>query len=231
MIICLANIKIKINNRFDFIKELCRDYLCEGEPDFTVEVTDDELRIERELSGEEYSDGYIESVCVYRKIGYRLPEFDAFILHSAAIEVDKKAYLVLAKSGVGKTTHICLLKQLLGHKMKVINGDKPIVRFIDSKPVVFGTAWQGKENLGENRCAEISSLLFLKRGDTPEITPISQNEAALLLMRQILIPKDEQTATKALDLADRLLKTVKLYSLSATPEISSAEVSVTVIGE
>ena len=40
MIICLANIKIKINNRFDFIKELCRDYLCEGEPDFTVEVTD-----------------------------------------------------------------------------------------------------------------------------------------------------------------------------------------------
>ena len=231
MIICLANIKIKINNRFDFIKKLCQDYLSQGEPDFTVEVTDEELRAERELSGEEYSDGYIESVCIYRKIGQRLPEYDAFILHSAAIEVDKKAYLVLAKSGVGKTTHICLLKRLLGHKMKVINGDKPIVRFIDSKPVVFGTAWRGKENFGENRSAEISSLLFLKRGDTPEISPLPENEAVIPLMRQILIPKDEQTATKALSLADRLLKTVKLYSLSATPEISSAEVSVTVIGE
>ena len=231
MIISLANIKIEINNLFDFLLKLCKDYLCEGEPDFFVEVTDEEIEKERNSSELQYSDGYLESVCAYRKIGQILPHYNAFILHSAAVEIDGNAYLFLAKSKVGKTTHIRFLKELLGDRLTIINGDKPIVRFIDDKPFVFGTAWQGKENFGCNKSAPIKALVFLQRGEKSEITHINSPQAALLLMRQILIPKDEETAKKALSLADKILNETKLYSLFATNDIESAKVSFSMIGE
>ena len=54
MIISLANIKIEIKNRFDFLLRFCKDYLCEGEPDFCIEVTDEEA--------EEYLQKVAESI-------------------------------------------------------------------------------------------------------------------------------------------------------------------------
>ncbi len=231
MIICLAGIKIEVKNRFDFLSKQCRDYLSDGEPDFSVEVNDEDLIKEREVSIREFSDGYLESVCVYREIGKRLPEFGAFILHSAAVEINKEAYLFLAKSGVGKSTHIGLLKEYLKDKVSVINGDKPIVRFIDGEPFVFGTPWQGKEKWGENKSAKIRALCFLHRGEKNEIFRAEPKDTALLFMRQILIPSERPALEKTLKLADELLNKTTLYKLFCTPEIEAAKVSASMVGE
>lgn len=231
MIICLAGIKIEIKNRYSFLPSLCRDYLCEGEADFSVEVSDADLEKEREMSEKKFSDGYLESVCVYREIAKHLPEFNAFILHSAAVEIGGEAYLFLAKSGVGKSTHIRLLKEYLGEKVCIINGDKPIVRFIDSVPFVFGTPWQGKENWGEKKSAKIRALCFLNRGEKNEIFKISPKDAVLPFMRQILIPNEKEPLEKTLKLSDEILNKTTLYKLFCTPDIEAAKLSASMVGE
>ena len=62
----IADLVIEIDNRYDFVKRMCRDYIEEEEPaTFSVCVTDADLEEERAASEEKFSDGYIDSVCVY----------------------------------------------------------------------------------------------------------------------------------------------------------------------
>ena len=64
-----------------------------------------------------------------RKLAEWLPLHDAFVLHSATFDVDGVGVVFAAHSGTGKTTHMLLWQKLLGDKMTIVNGDKPIVRF------------------------------------------------------------------------------------------------------
>ena len=81
-VIKLAGIRIRIENRFPFIERQCRDYLCEGEDAaFSVSVTPDEI-LEEQKHGE-FSDGYCESICVYRHICEILPSYNIFLMHSS----------------------------------------------------------------------------------------------------------------------------------------------------
>ena len=68
-VIKIADIKIAIKNKFDFIVRQCEEYLIESnDVDFSVEVSNEEFLAEKNASGEKFSDGFIESVCIYRNI-------------------------------------------------------------------------------------------------------------------------------------------------------------------
>ena len=96
----IAGIPIGIDNRYKYIKQHCRGYEIEGkEPDFTVSVTEEE--IEKAQNPEKpRSKGYVESLCLYRKIGLRLAKYQTFLMHSAVVTVDGKAYAFTAPSGL-----------------------------------------------------------------------------------------------------------------------------------
>ena len=79
IVISIADIPIGIENRHKFIVALSKDYLTDSEPVFTVSASDEEIAREREMSDDEFSDGYLESIVVFRKIAERLPEFDAVV--------------------------------------------------------------------------------------------------------------------------------------------------------
>lgn len=225
MVIKLADVAVKVNNRYEYIVNQCEKYLSDSHPDFEVTVSDEEIKKERSLSEYPFEDGYFESLCAYRHIAENLPDYNALLIHAAAIEVEGWAYLFLAKSGTGKTTHIKLWRKLLGEKVNMINGDKPIVRFIDGVPYACGTAWCGKEKWERNVKVPIKALCFVSRGEVDEILKITSDKAVTKLLRQTYIPKDSLRAEKALTLLDRLLQTTKQYELYCTPNISAAEVS------
>lgn len=221
----IANLTVEIKNKFNFLEDMCKNYLSQNAPDFCVEVSESEIEKERSLSDYPFEDGYLESLCAYRQIAENLPDYDALLIHGAAIEVNGEAFIFLAKSGVGKSTHIKLWRKLLGEKVKIVNGDKPIVRFIDGVPYACGTAWCGKEKWERNVKVPIKALCFVSRGEVDEILKITSDKAVTKLLRQTFIPKDSLRAEKALTLLDRLLQTTKQYHLYCTPNISAAEVS------
>ena len=203
--------------------------------DFAVSTTPADIEFERAKSAaedraeghavREYKDPYLETLAVYRKIAERLPEYGGFLIHGSCIAVDGQAYLFTAKSGTGKSTHARLWMRLLGEKAQYINDDKPLVRFRDGVPLIYGTPWDGKHHLSANASAPLRAVCILERSAENHIKKISAAEAYPMLVQQTYRPADPLALAKTLQLLDRLAKCVSFYRLGCNMEPQAAEVS------
>lgn len=214
-VIELAGVRIRIDNRYPFIERQCRAFLCEGEDAvFTVRASSDDI-LEESNHGE-FSDGYCESICLYRLICEKIAEHNVFLMHSSVIEVDGHAYAFCAKSGVGKSTHTRLwLKNI--PNARVLNGDKPLFKLEDDGSVTaFGTPWNGKENWGENISAPLVGICFLERGATNSIRPATEEEIIPRLSHQLYLRGARDSVNRRLMMMDALVNAVPYYVLSCT---------------
>lgn len=225
-IIEIAQVKIKINNKYEYLNHFCKDFIITSDNyDFEVSVNEDEIDNERKLAEEPFSNGYYESLCMYRKICYKMLDYNAFIMHAATIKIDDYAYMFLAKSGTGKTTHCRLLKEYLNDRMSFINGDKPIIKIIDGIPYAFGTPWNGKERYGSNTYAEIKALVFIERNEENSIIKLNGKDILPKVIHQILIPTSEYEVDKTFNLLNILLNKTNSYLLKCNMNIDAAECS------
>ena len=221
----MAGIPIGIDNRYEYIERLCRGYEIEGKaPDFTVSVTEEELQKAQDAE-RPYSSGYLESLCLYRKICLRLAKYQAFLMHSAVVAVDEKAYVFTAPSGTGKTTHIRLWLEMLGERVQVLNGDKPLYRFIDGVLYACGTPWQGKEHMGENIMRPVQGICFLEQSPENHIRTLSASEVTRRIFRQLLLPQEEDELDRYWALLEKMLDTVPFYLLECNREPEAARLS------
>lgn len=220
----IADLTVEIVNKYPALAAQCKRWECEsGAPDIRVQVSDAQIA---EARGDgRYADDYLESICAYRELCCALPAFDAMLLHASTFTIDGYAYALCAASGTGKSTHTRLLKELLGPRMDIVNGDKPIIRFTDGVPVAYGTPWCGKEGWGKNRSAPLAGIVFLERSGQNFVQELSPSAAARLIMHQIIRPQDGGMAEKTLALTDRLLESVKLWRLGCNISREAAELS------
>ena len=219
----LADLTIRIENRFPFLEEKCRRYMAEAEtPDFTIAVNEAELMAEEAANT---NPGYAESLAVYRKIAEEILLHDGFLMHGAVVETNGEGVAFLAKSGVGKTTHMALWKKYLGDNLQVVNGDKPLIRFFDGVPYAYGTPWAGKEGLERNTCVPLKAKCFLSRGTENETVPVKKEEAFMQLLPQLYTPKDGAKMGALLDLVGRLIEKVSFYSIRCTMDPEAAEIA------
>lgn len=224
MVIRIAGITIDVKNKYGYFDDFAKEFIYEGEPDFTVEVPDEVMQ--KVISqNPDFSDGYLESLEIYRIICRRILDYDAMLMHCAAVCVDGEAYLFTALSGTGKTTHINLWREKFGDRFLVVNGDKPIVRLKDGRFFVCGTPWRGKENYGHNVVAPIKAICILERGEKNEIRKIQPHEAISTVLTQTLRTDDINETEKVLMLIDKLLGNVPFYVLRCNMEKEAAEVS------
>ena len=169
-----------------------------------------------------------KSPVVQHIIAEWLPLHDAFLLHSACFDVNGIGVAFAAASGTGKTTHMLLWQQLLGDKMTVVNGDKPIVRFFEDEPetpYAYGTPWCGKERLGCNMRTPLKHICFIERADKNSCEPIDKSDAVNLIFNQVYMPKDPAAMMKTMQLIDRLLSCCKLWKIKCNMEPDAAETS------
>ncbi len=219
----IAEFNIEINNRGGYLARLCEKYLGDFEsPDFTLSVSDEDILKETVKSP---SKAYAESLIACRKLAYRLPQKDAFLLHAATFEIKGHGIALLAKSGTGKSTHMLLWKQLFGDEVSIVNGDKPIVRIKDGLPVAYGTPWCGKEGFSENRGVRLTDICFIVRSDRNETVAISPADAVERLLSQIIIPSGSENILKLTELLDQTVKNCRLWEIRCNTEIESAQIS------
>ncbi len=218
----LAQLNIAIDNKYQYIEDMCKDYITDKAADFTVAVTDEEIKAEESVEGD-YPAGYLESLAVYRKIADRIIDYDGFLMHGVILDVEDVGVAFCAKSGTGKTTHMLLWKQLLGGKCTIINGDKPLVRIIDGNVYAYGTPWAGKEGFNKNDKTKLKKLCFINRSEENEVIPCTGRDVLEQLMSQIFIPQNGIRLLKTLDLLDRLIKSTDIYSIKCNMDISAAE--------
>lgn len=222
----IADLNIRLHNRYGYTEELCREYVTDAkEIDFEVRVTEDDIAKEIKDSDSPVDEAYAESVCLHREIADRLWKYDAFLLHAALIECDGRGYAFAARSGVGKSTHITLWRKNFGRRVRAINGDKPIIRMTEQGPVAYGTPWNGKERLGENRSCALNALCFLERGEKNEIQSISMTDGVLRMFNQLYFPRSEEAITRTMDLVDSFAQRMPFFRLFCNMEDDAAIVA------
>lgn len=226
----LADFDILIHARHTYTATQCRAYLTpspltEETADLTVCASPEELALEREKNPPQMTDGYLESICIYRAICRQLPPLGGMLLHAAVISDGRYGYAFTANSGVGKTTHIKLWQQAFGKDIAIINGDKPIIRKRDGKWYAYGTPWCGKENWNVNTSVPLAGICFLRRGETNTVAPYPTESAVMDIMPQLLIPDDPVALMATLDMLDGILTEIPLYELHCTISEEAARIA------
>ena len=222
MIYEIAGLRVLLDNQYSFTDKFCQAYLAEDQTspvDIVSRVSQEDLMAEKNLSPQ-YSDGYIENICLYRNLCLQLPAFNRMLLHAAVLEYNGNGYAFLGRSGAGKSTHTGLWLKYVGGK--IVNGDKPILSFNQTEVIAHGTPWMGKEGRGYKASVPLKALCFIEQAKENKIVKLTQSQLSTRLFSQLLIPSEEAAAIKTLDLTDLFLQLVPGYVLYC--DISEAAV-------
>ena len=241
MFIKLAGRTIRIETLYSYVEEYCKDYIVEkqDQADLSFWVVQEDIDFERQKSEKEdraegvpvrfFSDEYLETLALYRKIAERMPFFDTVLFHGSAIAVDGEGYLFTARSGTGKSTHTRLWRELLGERAVMVNDDKPLIRIgTDGNATVYGTPWDGKHRLSNHIAVPLRAVCLLERAEENSIREITKSEAYPMLLQQTYRPADREAMARTLGLIDRM--GVKLYRLACNMDICAAELAYHTMG-
>ncbi len=213
MKIKVAELIVELSPIFDMLKSRVAPYEYTGErkPDIVFD----------EITEKYYEDFHNEfpsltiAECEYLCTGFyffeKLLGFDGIMLHSSCVAKDGKAYLFSADCGTGKSTHTHLwLKYLDG--AYIINDDKPALRFVNGRLLVFGSPWSGKTAESSYGGVEVGGIAFLYRGGN-SIAPLTPEKAIPLFFKQTNRNIGSRFTPIMLEMLDRVLTSVPLYEL------------------
>lgn len=231
----IAGVVIAIRSVYPLIHDYCADYRWEGEPELDICIEQKNIDFERVKSAREdelegipersFSDDYLETLAVYRKIADALLDRGTILFHGSAIAVDGRAVLFTAKSGTGKSTHTRLWRETFGQRAQMINDDKPLLWVKDDGVLVCGTPWDGKHRLSTNCMVPLEAICVLERGQDNAICPISAREMLPMLIQQSHRPTAPAAASQRLQVLDKLTKQVKFYRLRCNMDPEAARVA------
>ncbi len=224
-VIKLAGKNIEINHRYEYIKELCRDYMTDEEAELSVSVTDEDILAEVAVSEGLFGCEICEATCIHREITNSLVKYGIILIHSAVIAVDGAAYVFAAKSGVGKSTHIGLWQSLFGDRAVVLNGDKPMFGFEGDVLMAYGTPWRGKEQLGQNISMPVGGFCFIERDDENIIEKADSTVTVDRLFHQVLLPACPSDLDIFMKVLNKIIKAIPFYTLKCNMEPRAARVA------
>lgn len=222
----IAELNVRMESRYAPTRRYCSDYIVDAtDAEIAAQTSDDEIDAELKLYDSPHGREYCESICLYRSIAEKLPLFDRFVFHGAAVMAAGKGYIFTAPSGTGKTTHVGLWLETFGDRVSVINGDKPIVRMHGGEAIVYSCPWAGKEGWKSNTFASLGGICLIHRGKENRIRRIDPSEYFDELMHQVYIPKNSEAMLKTLELMDALAKAVPFYLLECDISEEAARTS------
>ena len=235
-----AGITVEIDSLYGDVHTLCRDYRADGRSEMRLRTTAEDIAFERVRSAREgaregrsartFSDGYLETLALYRQLAERLPAYGTVLFHGSCVAVDGAGYLFTARSGTGKSTHTRLWREMLGERAVMVNDDKPLLHIDGAGAVAFGTPWDGKHRLSRNMSVPLRALCLLTRAAENRIEPIGAAEAYPMLLQQVYRPLDSAALEQTLRLVDRLAASVSLWRLGCNMDAAAARIAFTAMG-
>lgn len=215
----IAGVRFKLTVTDPFTQQYIDAYRVDGEdaPE-TMVITQEDIAFERTIQPNA-SIGLLTCCAVCRNLSRMLLyRYDGMLVHSAAMLYEGKAYLFVAPSGTGKTTHVMLWKKCMGDKMAILNGDKPFLRRNGDEITVYGSPWQGKEDYGMNASAPLGGVIFVNRDVENSVRHATVPEALQRLALATVLPEDAEGRSKVLDFVDHICKTVPVGMLYCNME-------------
>lgn len=231
----IAGVSVTVQPLFQSTKEYCRPYLSDKAPDFSVEVTRDDLdheqklleleAVEEGLKIRKFKEPFLERSTIQRRVADYLLSRNILMLHGSTVAVDGCAYLFTAPCGTGKSTHTRLWRELFGERAIMVNDDKPFLRITEDGVLAYGSPWSGKHGLAANVCVPLKGICSLQRGKENLIHRVEAEQLRDLLCHQAHRPEAPVLAEKSAVLVHRIMELVPLWELSCNKEPDAARVS------
>lgn len=146
------------------------------------------------------------------------------LMHASTVVNGGKAYLFLAPSGTGKSTHSQLWLKNVPFT-RLLNDDNPVITIIDGKAIVSGSPWSGKTPCYINENYPVGALVYITRAKYNKIHLMSKIEAYGAVLTSASGKRWERK------LADGIHKTLEFvvgnvptYRLECLPDAEAAKV-------
>ncbi len=146
----------------------------------------------------------------------RLIREDRCIVHGAAMLWKGKAWLFMADSGTGKSTQLRHWKDLWPEEVRILNGDKPVLRLEDDGTfTVHPSPWKGKEEWGDDSLsAPLGGIILLRRAKENHLERLSPVGCAARLLSLFFCSfDDKETLDLLCILEEKVLSSVPVWRL------------------
>ena len=151
---------------------------------------------------------------------------DTLEMHASVVVNSGKAFLWLARSGTGKSTHSQLwLDNVQGSHL--LNDDNPVVRVMeDGHTEVFGTPWSGKTPCYRNEHYPAGAFTEIVRSPENRIRRKSVLEAYALLYSSSSGFKADPAMSDGLNSTyEKIITATPCFTLECRPDADAARVS------
>lgn len=143
-----------------------------------------------------------------------------FAIHSASLLYQGKAWLFSGHSGMGKSTHTGLWKELLDTPL--LNGDLNLCGEKDGKIFVFGIPWCGTSEIFTEKTYELGGIVLLEKAPEDQVVVLSAEEKALRVMQRMISPSwTAEWMLENLGFAEKLAEKNPVFHLRCTKEFSA----------
>jgi len=148
--------------------------------------------------------------------------YEGLVVHAAAVKWNGKGIVFSAPAETGKTTQANLWKENLG--ATVLNGDRPALRVINGKSIVYGTPWSGSSPDFQNASAPLAAIIMLEQDKGNSIHELSTREAIGRLAARCFLPYwDHDLMDLALSNLEKIIQSVPVYLLRCRPDREAVE--------
>lgn len=146
-------------------------------------------------------------------------------MHASVVENAGKAFLFLAKSGTGKSTHSRMWLENI-HGSSLLNDDNPIVRvFEDGQVRVYGSPWSGKTPCYKNEDYPVGAFVKIHRAPENSIERLSVVESfALLYSSSSGIKFDSKMGDEISATISKIVGLSRCFVLNCLPNAHAAKV-------
>ncbi len=154
---------------------------------------------------------------------YLALKHDLIMLHSASILYKDRAWLFSGHSGMGKSTHVMLWKELCN--TPVLNGDLNLLGFQNDQPTVFGTPWCGTSGIYTTKCFPLGGIILLQRALEDSIVELSKDQRILQVNQRLISPNwTQEQFDRTLSLTEKIASEVLVCKLNCTKSPKACEV-------
>lgn len=134
------------------------------------------------------------------------------VMHAAAFRFRGRAYLIAARSGVGKSTQVKTLMELYPGEFSVISGDRPVLEAVEEGIIVHPSPWNGKEGWHGAEKAPLAAMILLRRGEVSSIERLPAKKAAAPVFSSLFQSAESvERVRRTAAFADRILRTAPVW--------------------
>lgn len=156
---------------------------------------------------------------------FRTAPLGTLELHASMVSNSGRAFLFLARSGTGKSTHSSLwLKHIPGSEL--MNDDNPVVRiWPDGRVIAYGSPWSGKTPCYRNVEAPVGAFVRIRRSPENKLERLGLLESYALLYSSSSGFKADRSMADGLHASlEAAVTTVPCYVLDCRPDEEAAKV-------